>query len=267
MQGDIARSVRPRNGVRGNARDLRTNPIFPEPQPVIDMRELGEPLTAREHRLQTQILMVSWNRFDPSHSYSMSLPEINQGKTKDVTWIDEATDKYMATFVRINSPTEGWMKISIYSSIAYKDGVLRWKYTDDFYRHCGSNEKAFGPIKLQVLMTLAKAESCVLYKRAALFARRNKNFETLDLDELREILNCHGDHYQITKRLFEKVVNPAIREINSKTAYSVALQKHKQGRKITHVTLHYDRKTADEIEALKLPFDQHEEARQAELPI
>lgn len=75
----------------------------------------------------------------------------------------------------------------------------------------------------------------------------------LSLEDLKEYLDCNGKSYENTANVKAKVLEPAIKEINSYTELRVRFELRKTGKRYTHVDFYvYNLRLSDDIE------DQHQ---------
>lgn len=149
--------------------------------------------------------------------------------------LDECLKRLMTT-VKIDDAKEnkGFMRLSLFEkAVATQDKYGLWqiqlKCTDDAKKYIFDIENmGYIRYKLRNIVKLKSRYSYIMFQ--LLEKNRKRGKFTVDVESLKEILNCNTESYQQFKYLNDKILKKAFKEINEKTECHYEYTPVKQGR-------------------------------------
>lgn len=129
-----------------------------------------------------------------------------------------------------------------------------------------SNSTIWGKISFPVLLSLSSKYGISLYENAAqLSGLDHKISHTYTLDEFRTLLGVEPAKYPSYGNLAQKVIKPAVQEINALADFHISVAPIKTGRKVTHIRLGWWKKNIDEIKSAFQELQQPKVGRKARI--
>jgi plasmid replication initiation protein len=201
--------------------------------------EASYTLTLNEKRL----LLLGMSKIDPREfptknsppAFSITVEEWTRRFPDDThPWraIKRASDSMLGRHVTLH-PKEGRIKkLNWFDSVEYIEGEGRVEVTFGWSVRVllGGLFEQFTKIDLLSVTQLRSFHSIRLYELLAQF--KSTGYRVISLEDFRIAMDV-VDSYPSTGELMRRVVNPALKELNEKSDFSVHFSQVKRGRKIT----------------------------------
>lgn len=201
--------------------------------------------------------------------------------------VDEARDLFYSKKDRYNAYRDLVMateklfdrRIIMHSEEGKKERLTRWVSTVDFdheemtatlYFHdqikpyISQLKDNFTKYRLKHIAELSSIYAIRVYEMIASWHSQNKSFQEMTIDDFRNALDL-GLKYKQFGQLRERVIKPAIEQINERTNYDLEIQATKRGRSFHKLQFRFNQKEADKLEEekRKLKREQQEADRLA----
>ena len=128
---------------------------------------------------------------------------------------------------------ETWGSMPLLGSvfILEKEGICRYSY-DTFLREKLYNPEIYATINLDIQRRFGSKYALALYENCVRF-RNIGSTGWIGLEMFRQLLGCDGQqHYDDFKQLSQKVIKPAVREVNETSDIEVTPEYKRQSRKV-----------------------------------
>ena len=139
-------------------------------------------------------------------------------------------------------------------------GEILWRFSATF-RAVVKNSRHWAAISARAVLAMECKYSPWLYQLAALHAGRERTHQDWKLDDLRERLGVSSPSLRRWQAFKERVLEPAVAEINHLTGIGVAWEPIKHGRGVVAVRLFSWRKSKEELKAAADELDRHRAGR------
>ncbi len=146
--------------------------------------------------------------------------------------IKEAAKCLLTRHVTFHEKVGVTKKINWFASIEYhkNEGWITIEFSRPMQVRLAGMLEQFTKVDLLSVSKLKSIYSIRLYELLNQWI--STGYRVISLEDFRFAMDC-VDNYKVTNELKKWVINPAIREINSKTSLTVRLENIKRGRKIT----------------------------------
>lgn len=240
--------------------ELRVLTLSPRKDEATKPRELiqvtgHQALTLAARRAIT-ILWHNAHRqgIEESKRYTIELSELRPHNSHDNAPIEEAVLQLMKTIISVTRDNGSVRRVQFLGGNDMSDsrrphGVLTYVF-DPYLIEILQDSKIWGKISLPVLMAFSSKYTISLYENVAQWTGlNNKKSATFTIDELRNLLGVEPEKYPLFAGLNQRVLGPALAEINAMAPFNIGVLIIKTGRKITHVRINWWNKTVDEHKA------------------
>lgn len=130
-------------------------------------------------------------------------------------------------------PNGDWLEVNLVSSCRYraKQGCVDIRFTPEITPYISSLRKRFTQYKAQHVMPMRSGYGVRLYELCLQWMGKEREFT---VEEFRKILNLSAPSYERIEVLKRKVINPALKDINTHSDIQVEFSQRKAGRRVTH---------------------------------
>lgn len=187
--------------------------------------------------------------------------------------VDEARDLFYSKKDRRNAYRDLVMateklfdrRIVMHSEEGKKERLTRWVSTVDFdheemtatlYFHdqikpyISQLKDNFTKYRLKHIAELSSVYAIRVYEMIVSWHSQNKSFQEMTIDDFRNALDL-GLKYKQFGELRQRVIKPAIEQINERTNYELEIQAKKRGRSFHKLQFRFNQKEADKLEEEK----------------
>lgn len=125
---------------------------------------------------------------------------------------------------------------------------LRFAY--DILPYISQLKDNFTRYRVENMVQLTSTHAIRVYELIVMWHGQNQSYKEIEIADFKDMLGL-GLKYKQTRDLSERVLNPAIEQINAHTDYSLEISMRKIGRAFTHIQLRFNRKEEATAEDLK----------------
>jgi plasmid replication initiation protein len=165
--------------------------------------------------------------------------------------LDKATDKLMSRYIKIKSDEEEKFKKRHLIKLAdFENGILTMKIDEemkDFYLEL----RQYTKYQLKNIMQFKGTYSFRLFELLKQYEKIGSR--TIDIEELRIILDINKKQYPKYANLKQKVITKAIDEINNNTDLHIDYEENKETRKVKSIKFYIKPNTTKETAAAQEP--------------
>ena len=186
-----------------------------------------------------------WNAYDelPTKDiHSISVQQIMRlvgYDSKDEAYLKEATRAMMNCIVEWNvlnkDGSERWGGAVLLASVEIENGMCSYGFAPHL-RHKLYNPDMFARLDLDMQKRFESKHALALWELCTDYLGAKRDYgETpwILLEDFRKLMGIAEDMYPSFKRVREKVLNPAVAEINRVSDFRVSVEYQRQGRKVT----------------------------------
>ena len=149
-----------------------------------------------------------------------------------------------------------------YSEEASGDLVIRWEFGKVF-RMLAERSDLYAKLDTASLLAMRSRYAIALLRHCSThFEKTRTNRETFEVRHLREVLGVGKGKYRRFSNFAQRVLRPAIAEINMMSRWTLEATPHKTGRSVTSVTISWTEKPLAGKRAAKAELDRHSAGRQ-----
>ena len=174
----------------------------------------------------------------------------------------DVAERLFSRYVVINKPDADWDKLKTHwiSSVRYNknEGKIAISFAPDIIPYLSQLKGSFTRYELKHIGNMTSTYGVRLYE--LLIQWKNKGSREVEISWLKKQFQIEGK-YDAIKDLKLKVIDPAVKDINTHSNLTVSWEQRKTGRAVTHLIFTFAEKkqTLEEMEA------ELEAERQAEL--
>lgn len=236
---------------------------------VADIRfPKGGGLSLLAAKLFVQLLERAGADVVNSHEHRTSLESLNWAH-RDLQNIEDAVDELHGTRVSLTVETSRGRQRLSGPILAHVErpaegyaGELLWEFSKTF-RAVVKRSHHWAAISARAVLAMECKYSPWLYQICALRAGRERVSHEWDLDDLRERLGASAPSLHRWIAFRQRVLEPAVAEINHLTGLGIAWEPIKHGRRVVGIRLFTWRKAQDELDAAAAELDQPRVGRKA----
>jgi len=222
-----------------------------------EVAELDFPKTGGMSLLSSKLLVQILDLAGPSicepKQHRVQISELNWSH-RDLATIEDSVIELQRTLVRLRVETgkgikrkSGQILTDVSRDEDAASGELVWKFSDTF-RQVVRHSRHWAAISLSAVLAFECKYSVWLYQLAALHAPRRQVTKDWSLDELRERLGAKAPSLKRWPDFRNRVLEPAVAEVNHLTGVMVSWEPIKPSRKVTGIKLSCRLKTDEELE-------------------
>src|SRR3954451_25202063 len=238
-------------------RPFRTLEAKPTDEPIIKPGELVDviemtPLTLADRRIYNQLIAHAWERIDQAVEHVIPKRDL-RGSHNVNDRVGESIERLMAAIVKIRVVRDGKAEIERVQLLGGNveqerpDGMVRYEFPAKL-RRIIKESTIFARLQKEVMFALSSKYALALYemiqKRGNLTSRCS---EELELGELRELLGIPKGKLPLWGNLYQRALEPAMKEVSALSDFEVSIEPLKNGRKVTGVRLGWRRKDAEGV--------------------
>jgi len=217
---------------------MESNYLVTQSNNLIEARH-NKPLTAREQKIVlTMVSMIEPSDAD-FKNYRISIREFTEmlgleGKAK-YTEIKEITKDLMSKSIEIPQEDGGWLLANWISSAKYikGEGIIDLSFSPDLKPYMLQLKTAFTSYRLSNILSLNSTYSIRLYELMKKWQHLGK--WRISIDVIREKMGAVTKSYSLYGNFKNKILLPAIEELNEKTDLQISFKEIKKGRSVVEI--------------------------------
>ena len=171
--------------------------------------------------------------YEISYSELTSLLNI---KTENRKWLKNTLQNLVSTTIVwdiFNKTGEEFEVIALLQRAHYKSGLIQFEY----HRRVKPflfNPEMYGKVNLAAQNRFSKSATLALYENCSRFRNLGKTMK-FSIPQLKQLLDAENEGYKEFKKFNQKILNPAVVEVSTKSDIKIVPELFRMGRKITHI--------------------------------
>ena len=224
-----------------------------KPGELIDVVEMS-PLSLIDRRTYNLLLAHAWDQIDQPVTHIVAKSEL-RGLHESNDRIGDSVERLMAAIVRTYVEIDGSPAIQRTQLLGSTteahspDGLLYYAFSAEM-RAIIRDSRIFARLQKDVILHLSSKYSLALYeicqKRVNLGQKWSEEFT---VDRFRQLLGVEPGILPAFKSLNQRVIRPAVTEVNGLCDFGCAVEPVLAGRKVVKLKLSWWRKNTDELKA------------------
>ena len=180
--------------------------------------------------------------------------------------VEEAIEALMRSIVIVRLPNGRTRRVQFLGGNDLDDpdrpdGILTYSF-DKRLVEILKDSTIWGKISIPVLMAFTSKYAVSLYENIAKMTNlSHKTMQEYTLEEFRDLLGVQAGKYRTFGELNKHVIKPVVAEINALADFNVSLAPRKTARRVTHITVGWWTKTAEEQKAAWQEISRHKVGR------
>jgi len=235
-----------------------------KPNELIEIKGIG-PLTLVDRRVFNVLLNNAWGKDIVKHQHKFS---INATELKDVDQNNQRLRRTLKKLqqtlvVAVQANEDEVVSQLLGSTILKASGELIYTFPSELSELL-KNSSVFAKLDLEVMKSFSSKYAFTLYEHISRRINlKHKMMETLDVDDIREMLGVEDGKLAGYRNLRIKAIEPAVEEVNAITPYQVTILPQTKGRKVTHFIMGWSVKDTDGMQRAYKELQQPKVGRRA----
>ena len=217
-----------------------------KPNELIEIKGAGG-LTLTDRRVFNILLNNAWGKdlLSHQHKFTISTTEL-KADTQTNQRLKRTLRKLQLTLVVAVQANEDEVASQLLGSTRLKpNGDLIYSFPSELAELL-KDSSVFAKLDLEVMKSFSSKYAFALYEHISRRINlKYKMTETLDIDDIREMLGVEDGKLTTSFNLRNKAVKPAVEEVNAITPYEVTILPKTKGRKVTHFIMGWSIKDTD----------------------
>lgn len=217
---------------------------------IVEIREPTGALTLLDRRLFNQLLAHAHRSILTETSHHIRLAELRETQDSGHESNDrlkESVERLQRTLVQYNNPVaQDWQSVQLLGAARIFRGVLTYSFPEQI-RPFLANPAIYARISMRVIMMLSSKYGVSLYEHLMLYAKRRHPVWEVRVEDLRAFLGVPADKYKQFSHLRQRVIEPAVEDVNKHSMISASVSYRKTGKTFTHIIFNVKMKSKVEI--------------------
>ena len=191
-------------------------------------------LSLLERKLANVLLLHAYDKLLTSRTHALPVSVLSAFlgyDSKDTNVLKRALKSLVSTAIEFNLMLDGKEKWSVTSMLSFaeiRDGACSWRYDENLAERLFDPE-IYSLINVSVQRQLQSSHSLALYENCLRY-RNVGSTGWWELDRFRKLMGATSEAYIEFRRLNEKVIRPAIAEINRSSDLQISVELERKGR-------------------------------------
>lgn len=234
---------------------------FVKPGELVDMRA-GTDLTLQDRRIFNLLIENAWSQISEDVTHRIPISKLRGPRHKGGERVSDSIRTLMTTLVEIPAVLDGEPAIF---AIQLLGGTTRFIDEDNAkatllyafpkeLRSIIQDSRYWGRIKAYVMFAFTSKYALTLYEALCLRGNLRVSEQVFSVDDFRALLCVEPKKLQLFKSLNQRVLEPAVSEVNGLSDFTVEIEPIRDGGqlrgKLTGFRLRWERKPQDEWNAV-----------------
>src|SRR4051812_35890260 len=247
----MAQAIRQRENLDG----------FVKPGELIDVRG-GADLSLQDRRIFNLLVQNAWSEIADDKEHRIAVAMLRGPTHKGSERVADSLDRLMTTLVKIPTTLNG--EPAITTTLLLVDttqtidetspsAMLLYHFPKKL-REMICNSTYWGRIKAYVMFSFSSKYALVLYEALCLRANLRVDVQEFTVDAFRALLGIEDGKLPLFKSLKQRVLDPAVAEVNALSDFNVMIEPIRQGGivrgQLTGFRLSWSKKSREEWQAV-----------------
>jgi hypothetical protein len=249
---------------------------FVKPGELVEMRA-GTDLSLQDRRVFNLLIENAWSEIGENVTHSIPIAMLRGPRHKGAERVSESVSTLMSTLVEIPVTLNG--EPAVYKTqllgpttqVIDEDSpkaLLAYSFPEGL-RGIIKDSRYWGRIKAWLMFHFTSKYALALYEAVCLRINLRVNEQTFGVDDFRELLGVEKNQYPGFPQLKQKVLSPAVAEVNALSDFTVQIHALREGGMqrgtLTGFLLAWEKKPADEWRATLDELGRSKIGRQARI--
>jgi hypothetical protein len=249
---------------------------FVKPGELVEMRA-GTDLSLQDRRVFNLLIENAWSEIGENVTHSIPIAMLRGPRHKGAERVSESVSTLMSTLVEIPVTLNG--EPAVYKTqllgpttqVLDEDSpkaLLAYSFPEGL-RGIIKDSRYWGRIKAWVMFHFTSKYALALYEAVCLRINLRVNEQAFGVDDFRELLGVEKNQYPGFPQLKQKVLSPAVAEVNALSDFTVQIHALREGGMqrgtLTGFLLAWEKKPADEWRATLDELGRSKIGRQARI--
>lgn len=249
---------------------------FVKPGELVEMRA-GTDLSLHDRRVFNLLIENAWSEIAEAKTHSIAISKLRGPYHKGGERVAESVSTLMTTLVEIPAVLNG--EPAVYKTQllgqttqvideASPQALLVYSFTEGL-RDIIKDSRYWGRIKAWVMFSFSSKYALALYEAVCLRANLRVDEQRFSVDEFRALLGVEKGLYPGFPQLKQKVLTPAVSEVNGLSDFNVGVDPIREGGqmrgKLLGFALRWEKKTAEDWRAVMDELDRPKIGRLARI--
>jgi hypothetical protein len=249
---------------------------FVKPGELVEMRA-GTDLSLQDRRVFNLLIENAWSEIGENVTHSIPIAMLRGPRHKGAERVSESVSTLMSTLVEIPVTLNG--EPAVYKTqllgpttqVLDEDSpkaLLAYSFPEGL-RGIIKDSRYWGRIKAWLMFHFTSKYALALYEAVCLRINLRVNEQTFGVDDFRELLGVEKNQYPGFPQLKQKVLSPAVAEVNALSDFTVQIHALREGGMqrgtLTGFLLAWEKKPADEWRATLDELGRSKIGRQARI--
>ncbi|WP_415389917.1 replication initiation protein [Roseomonas sp. BN140053] len=247
---------------------------FVKPGELVDMRA-GADLSLQDRRVFNLLIENAWSEIGEAKTHTIAIAKLRGPHHKGGERVADSVSTLMTTLVEIPATLNG--EPAIYKTQllgpttqvideASPKAMLVYSFPEGL-RDIIKDSRYWGRIKAWVMFSFTSKYALALYEAVCLRANLRVDEQVFTVEDFRALLGVEKGQYPGFPQLKQKVLTPAVAEVNALSDFNVEIHPLREGGlmrgKLTGFRLWWERKPAEEWQAVLNELDRPKLGRMA----
>ena len=234
---------------------------FVKPGELVEMRA-GADLSLQDRRVFNLLIENAWSEISENKAHSIPIAMLRGPRHKGAERVSASVSTLMSTLVEIPVTLNG--EPAVYKTqllgpttqVIDEDSpkaLLAYSFPEGL-REIIKDSRYWGRIKAWVMFHFTSKYALALYEAVCLRANLRVSEQEFSVEDFRELIGVEKDKYRGFPQLKQKVLSPAIAEVNALSDFTVEIRALREGGMqrgtLTGFLLSWEKKPADEWRAV-----------------
>lgn len=207
---------------------------------------------------------------EENKDYTIEIDDLIGSRHKGYEIVEDSVEALMKTLVTVKHSDGSTTRVQFLGgndmdSPDRPAGTLTYSF-DKRLINILKNSTIWGRISFPVLLSLSSKYAVSLYENAAQLSGLDyKTSQVYTLEDFRTMLGVETNKYPAFGNLSQKVIKPAVQEINALAEFHISVTPIKTSRKVTHIRLGWWAKSMDEVKSAFQELQQPKVGRKARI--
>jgi hypothetical protein len=226
---------------------------FVKPGELVEMRA-GTDLSLQDRRVFNLLIENAWSAIGENVTHSIPIAMLRGPRHKGAERVSESVSTLMSTLVEIPVTLNG--EPAVYKTqllgpttqVIDEDSpkaLLAYSFPEGL-RGIIKDSRYWGRIKAWVMFHFTSKYALALYEAVCLRINLRVNEQAFGVNDFRELLGVEKNQYPGFPQLKQKVLSPAVAEVNALSDFTVQIHALREGGTLTGFLLAWEKKPADE---------------------
>jgi hypothetical protein len=234
---------------------------FVKPGELVDMRA-GAVLSLQDRRVFNLLIENAWSEITEDRIHRIAVAKLRGPRHKGGERVADSVKTLMTTLVEVPTMLEGQPGIFATQLLGETtrtidedspNAVLLYEFPKGL-RRVIQDSRYWGRIKAYVMFAFTSKYALALYEVVCLRGNLRVNEQTFSVEEFRALLGVDQGQYPGFPQLKQKVLGPAVLEINALSDFTVEIEPMRDGGmmrgKLTGFRLRWERKPGEEWQSV-----------------